>query len=164
MRKIIITSLLFFSVFFALSSVAEAQPVSGRDSSPPVSGRDSNPGPGLDIKIENPFKAEGGDSLFSFLRLVINNIVMPIGGVLAVLSFIYSGFLYVTAQGNQTKLQTAHKALLYTSIGTAVLLGAWVFANVICQTIGQLGNGVICPTNDLPSRSIQVAPSTAPTL
>lgn len=94
------------------------------------------------VKLDNPFK--GSNSLFALLRAVINDIILPIGGVLAVLAFIYSGFLYVTAQGNESKLATAHKALLYTSIGTAVLLGSWVLANVICETIGQLG-GPICP-------------------
>lgn len=97
----------------------------------------------INAKLQNPFR--GGDSLFALLKTVIENILMPIGGILAVLAFIYSGFLYVTAQGNETKLNTAHKALLYTAIGTAILLGAWVLANVICRTIGQIG-GPSCPT------------------
>ena len=96
------------------------------------------------VKIVNPFR--GGDTLFALLRTVINDILLPIGGVLAVLAFIYSGFLYVMAQGNETKLKTAHQALLYTSIGTAVLLGAWVLASVICNTNGALG-GPVCPTS-----------------
>mgnify|MGYP003394299859 FL=1 len=50
-----------------------------------------------------------------------------------------SGFMYVTAQGDETKIKTAHKSLLYTSIGTAVLLGAWTLANVICNTVNDLG-------------------------
>ncbi|PIQ66253.1 MAG: hypothetical protein COV96_02450 [Candidatus Zambryskibacteria bacterium CG11_big_fil_rev_8_21_14_0_20_42_18] len=95
------------------------------------------------ITLNNPFN--GSDSLFELLKSIMNNIVLPIGGVLAVLAFIYSGFLYVTAQGDESQLKTAHRALLYTSIGTAVLLGSWVLANVICQTIGLLG-GPACAT------------------
>ena len=95
------------------------------------------------ITLDNPFK--GGNSLFELLKSIMNDIVLPIGGVLAVLAFIYSGFLYVTAQGNEEQLKTAHKALLYTSIGTAILLGSWVLVNVICETIGQLG-GPACST------------------
>ncbi|KKW14186.1 MAG: hypothetical protein UY54_C0022G0005 [Parcubacteria group bacterium GW2011_GWA2_50_10b] len=89
------------------------------------------------INIPNPF-GHGINSLFDLLQTVVNNIILPIGGVLAVLAFIYSGFLYVTAQGNETKLKTAHTALLYTAIGTAVLLGSWTLANVIKATINQL--------------------------
>ena len=88
------------------------------------------------VTLDNPFS--GGNSLFSLLRAIIDGIVLPIGGVLAVLAFVYSGFLYVTAQGNESKLKTAHKALLYTSVGTAVLLGSWVIAKVIENTINQL--------------------------
>ncbi|MEK7227442.1 MAG: hypothetical protein AAB641_00945 [Patescibacteria group bacterium] len=89
------------------------------------------------IEIKNPF-GRGIDSLFDLLKTVVNDIILPIGGVLAVLAFIYSGFLYVTAQGNDTKLKTAHNALLYTAIGTAVLLGSWTLANVISNTIDKL--------------------------
>lgn len=91
----------------------------------------------IPIKIDNPFS--GGDSLFALLSKILNDIIMPIGGVLAVLAFVYSGFLYVMAQGNEEKLKNAHRALLFTSIGTAVLLGAWVLSNAICKTIEALG-------------------------
>src|SRR3989344_8110183 len=85
----------------------------------------------VNITLDNPFSI--GNSLFALMKAVVDKIILPIGGILAVLAFIYSGFLYVTAQGNESKLATAHKALLYTAIGTAVLLGSWVLANVICQ-------------------------------
>ena len=99
--------------------------------------------PVISTNLQNPFG--GTTSLFALLKTIVNDVILPIGGVLAVLAFIYSGFLYVMAQGNETKLATAHKSLLYTSIGTAVLLGSWVLANVICTTIGLLG-GPVCPT------------------
>ena len=90
--------------------------------------------------LDNPFNCNGVDpcTLFTMFEAIINDILLPIGGVLAVMAFIYSGFLYVTAQGNTDKLKTAHNALLYTSIGTAVLLGSWVIAEVIENTINQL--------------------------
>jgi Type IV secretion system pilin len=121
-KKTFLASLLSLSIFFIMGvALVSAQPT----------------GPSVNIKLPNPF-AGGGNSLFALLEKVINNILLPIGGVLAVLAFIYAGFLYVTAQGNEAKLQTAHKALLYTSVGTAVLLGSWVIAKVIENTINQL--------------------------
>lgn len=95
--------------------------------------------PAVNVNLPNPFNCGTTNcTLFDLLRKVINDILLPIGGVLAVLAFIYSGFLYVTAQGNEAKLKTAHKALLYTAIGTAVLLGSWVISQVIKNTIDQL--------------------------
>jgi len=92
------------------------------------------------ITLNNPFNCGGVTpcTLFTLFEAIIDDIILPIGGVLAVLAFIYTGFLYVTAQGKETKLLTAHKALLYTSVGTAILLGSWVIAQVIENTINKL--------------------------
>ena len=127
MKKFLLTLLILPSLFF-LTDTIFAQELT----EPPSS---SN----LTISLSNPFNC-GGDNctLFTLLTKIINDILLPIGGILAVLSFIYSGFLYVTAQGNDTKLTKAHRALLYTSVGTAVLLGSWVIAKVIETTINQL--------------------------
>ena len=126
MRKIFLASLLSLSIFFVMGAVLVSAQGSG-----------GNP---VIIDLKNPFNCGGVSpcTLFTLLEKIINNILLPIGGVLAVLAFIYSGFLYVTAQGNETKLKTAHQALLTTSIGTAILLGSWVIAKVIENTINQL--------------------------
>jgi len=129
MKKTFLASLLSLTVFFLIGAIF----VYAADDS----------GVNLKFTLDNPFS--GGNSLFVLLKKIINEIILPIGGVLAVLAFIYSGFLFVTAQGKETQLATARKALLYTAIGTAVLLGAWVLANVICATIAQLG-GPSCPS------------------
>ena len=105
-----------------------------------------NPAPNsIPIKFPNPFNDKVGNSLFGLVKAIVNNIVLPVGGVLCVLAFIYAGFMYVMAQGNSTKLEEANRALLYAAIGTAVLLGAWVLANTVCQTIQLLG-GPECPS------------------
>jgi hypothetical protein len=70
----------------------------------------------------------------------VNNILIPIGGVVAVLMIMYAGFLYVTAGGNEAKIKTAHQALTWAVIGAAILLGAWVISQAIQGTINQLKN------------------------
>ncbi len=87
--------------------------------------------------IDNPFGGAGNDLKDLFVT-ILNNIVLPIGGVIAVLSFIYTGFIYVMAQGDPKEISRAHSALLYTAVGTAVLLGASVIAGVVENTINQL--------------------------
>ncbi len=88
------------------------------------------------IEFKNPFSV--GNTLWEVLKAFVDGVLLPVGGVLCVLAFIYSGFLYVTAQGNDGKIATAHKALLYSAIGTALVLGAWVFAGVIETTVNSL--------------------------
>jgi hypothetical protein len=155
MKKTFLASLLTFSLFLTLGAVlvyAQSQggvnnPAQGGVNNPaqgginnPAQGGINNPSVGVKFSIDNPFNCGGVSpcTLFSFLRSIIDNIILPIGGVLAVLAFIFSGFLYVMAQGNETKLKTAHNALLYTAIGTAILLGSWVLAKVIETTVNQL--------------------------
>ncbi len=90
----------------------------------------------LSIKIKNPFS--GGNDLYSFIKTIINEILIPIGGVVAVLMIMYAGFLYVTARGNPAQISKAHDALLYGAIGAAILLGAWVIAGAIEGTVNEL--------------------------
>jgi hypothetical protein len=84
-------------------------------------------------RLQNPIQAN------SFQEL-INDIVfiaMLIGGPLVVLAFVYTGFLFVKAQGNSTKLSEAKDALLYTVIGAFILLGAQVIASLVGGTVDQ---------------------------
>jgi len=91
--------------------------------------------------LDNPFNcggAGGNCTLGSFLNTVIQKIILPLGGILAVLAFIWTGFMYVTARGNSSKLEEANRALLYVAIGTAVLLGATLISAVISNTVDKL--------------------------
>jgi len=58
-------------------------------------------------------------------------IVFPI----AVLFIIYSGFLFITAQGNPEGLKKAKSNFLWTIVGVTLLLGALALAALIKGTI-----------------------------
>lgn len=85
-------------------------------------------------KLDNPITV---NSFPDFIALLLK-IAVQIGFPVAVLFIIYSGFLFVKAQGNEKELETAKKALTWTIIGTAVLLGASVLSYAIQNTINQL--------------------------
>jgi hypothetical protein len=89
------------------------------------------------IDIPNPLKNKA-DNLPQLLNLLIDNIILPLGGAVVVLMIIYSGFLYVTAQGNPEKIKKANTAFLYAAIGAVILLGARTIAIAIDNTITQL--------------------------
>ncbi len=141
MKKISINLFVLLSIFFVLgTSLAYAQATN-----PPGGGGLNPPGGSnlIEFNIKNPFKAGVGDSLYVLIKNIVDKIILPVGGVLCVLAFIYAGFLYVTARGEEKQITKANATLLYATIGTAVLLGSWVLANAICKTIGLLG-GPIC--------------------
>lgn len=102
-------------------------------------------------QICNPLKGVG--SLTGFLQVIIENIILPIGSIVVVIMIIYSGFLFVVARGNTSKLEIARRNFLYVVIGAAVLLGAWVISAAISGTICQVA-GVLCPSGQLPSGAL----------
>ena len=88
----------------------------------------------ITLKLQNPIKYNNIPDLIKAILDVIVQISVPVVAVL----IIYSGFLYVTAQGNEEKLKVAHRALMWTLVGAAVLLGASVLSGVIAGTIAQI--------------------------
>lgn len=89
----------------------------------------------MKIIIENPFKEKTIEGLITTL---INDILIPIGAVVAVVMVMYAGFLFVTARGNTAQIDKAKGALLWAVIGAAILLGAWVIAEAIKGTVDEL--------------------------
>ncbi len=86
--------------------------------------------------VQNPLK--GANDLMSFIRAVLNNIIMPIAAVGVVFWIIWSGFQYLLAQGNPAKITAANKQLLWSLIGAGILLGAAGISAVVERTVKEL--------------------------
>lgn len=92
--------------------------------------------------LQNPLGQLGGsgadiDSLEDLIVRILE-IIVQIGIPVIALFIIYSGFLFVAAQGNPQKLKQAKNTLLYTLIGAAVVLASTVIAKAISGTIADL--------------------------
>lgn len=85
-------------------------------------------------KLENPLKA--GD-LLSLINLLIDGL-MKVGLVAAACFIIYSGFLFITAQGKPEQIDKAKTNFYWTIIGTAILLGAKAIVSIITGTLKSL--------------------------
>lgn len=113
-----------------------------------LTGTTTNPssgaGAGVNInsKIDNPLGSNITD-LPTFINVIIS-FVLLIGIPIIVLAVIYAGFMFVTAAGNSEKLKKAKTTLLYTLIGAALLLGAFVIAKAIQSTVNCLGDNTTC--------------------
>ena len=103
-------------------------------------GSDSNIPDGSDsneiTRLKNPLN-NGIDDIPSFITAVIK-IVLYVGIPIVALAIIYTGFLFVEAQGNAEKITKAKKALVYTLIGAVLLLGAFVIAEAIVSTVDDI--------------------------
>ena len=75
--------------------------------------------------------ATGGQGSFRSLALTIVNFFLTFLGLIAVVMIIYGGFLYVTAAGNQEKIESAKKIIMYAIIGIVVILLSFAIVNTI---------------------------------
>lgn len=88
--------------------------------------------------IPNPLASSGVDNIFDFIELVFNAVIIPIGGIVVALGIIWSGFLFVKAQGNPSQLEEAKRAFFWSFIGAMVLLGSWALAMGIKETVDRI--------------------------
>jgi|CXWL01.1.fsa_nt_gi hypothetical protein len=98
---------------------------------------------GSNVTLINPLNSgdctPNGDCLRSFLMSILD-FVIQIGGIAVVLMLVYVGYMFVIAQGNETKITDARKALLWTVIGAMILLGSKAISLGIEQTVRALGS------------------------
>ena len=62
---------------------------------------------------------------------LIRNMFLIIGAISIVIFIIWAGIGFFTSQGNPTKLQTAKKRLLWTTVAAAIILGTFVIITTI---------------------------------
>jgi hypothetical protein len=93
-------------------------------------------GVNVSIKLNNPLSKVNniGDLVSKIIGVVVQ-----VGGVAVVVAYIYVGFKFVMARGNEEEVTKAKKAFYWTVIGAAVLLGAEAINLGIQGTINQLG-------------------------
>lgn len=85
--------------------------------------------------VVNPLNVDNFPDLINKVLQGALVIAVPI----IILFIVYSGFLFVTARGDTTKLATARLNFFYVVIGSIVLLGAMAIASVIANTIRSFG-------------------------
>ncbi len=87
-------------------------------------------------KLDNPLKDEYStvDKLIGALLKIIIKIGVPV----AALFLVYAGFMFVTSQGEPKRLDTAKSILIWTIVGTFLVVGAMVIREVLTSTIGSI--------------------------
>lgn len=81
--------------------------------------------------LKNPIKYDTFSAFVVAITKTAVQVLMPF----VVLAFIYSGFLFVKAQGNDKTLTDAKKAITWSIVGALILFGAWGFAELIGKTV-----------------------------
>ncbi len=117
----LVVGFLMFSPIFSLAQESSSNTPPPGGNTPPA-------------YIKNPLERSGINDIPKFLLAILNGVVR-LAIPLVALAVIYSGFLFVKAQGNPEEIGKAKDAILYTLIGAAVLLGALAIARLVSDTI-----------------------------
>lgn len=139
MRALFILSILFFVIGFSASAKWVCQPGGWESnthaqcasncpggSCSEVTGNGGNTG-GTSGQFQNPLTSQSFEALVQSLARWVAAIALPIAAIF----IIYSGFLFVTAGGNQSKIDAAKTTFYWTMIGAAIVVGAWALATAI---------------------------------
>lgn len=131
--KGILMVIMFFSLSgnFAYSQEGGNNPGGNQGNSTDTSGIT------LDFELKNPLAGSGVNTINDFVKRLLD-IVLTIGVPVVAVFIILAGFKFVTARGNPSEIAKAKENLLYVMIGAAVLLGAWVLANALGETVNEL--------------------------
>jgi len=134
MKKIIIFSLLTFIFSSGLVFAQIDTDSNGSQGIDSVSlGQTENANQNFS-KLQNPLAGGGIDSIPKLVRAILD-IVLTIAVPIIAVAIIYTGYLFIAAQGNPEKLKSAKQTLLYVLIGAGILLAAYVIAEAIESTI-----------------------------
>ena len=87
---------------------------------------------GMPFVLSNPAFAASGDvtQVESFIRNVIK-VIAGLAGLVATGFFVAGGFTYITSSGNPEQLDKAKRTLTWSAIGLAIVIAAFVLANIV---------------------------------
>jgi hypothetical protein len=89
-------------------------------------------------RLTNPLRFE---TLSEFLAAMLDAVIL-LAFPFIVLMFVYAGFLFLTAQGNEAKLKQFKMVLLWTIVGALLVLGARVISDAIQGTVDEIRGAV----------------------
>jgi len=87
---------------------------------------------GVPLVVTHSALAATGDvsSVESFIRSIIQ-VLAGLAGLVATGFFVIGGFGYITSSGNPEHLDRSKKTLLFSGIGLAITIGAFVLSNIV---------------------------------
>ena len=97
---------------------------------------------GLPFVLTEPAfaQAAGVSNVENFIRSVIT-VLAGLAGLVATGFFVAGGFTYITSSGNPEQLDKAKRTLTWSAIGLAIVIAAFVLANIVTTLAKQAFGG-----------------------
>ena len=74
--------------------------------------------------------------LISKIILIVKSILWSVSIAFVIIMFTLAGFKYLTAQGDPGKVNEAHKAVIWGTVGVSVIVLAWSMVTIIKNQFG----------------------------
>lgn len=99
-----------------------------------IRGGRQGPDGGFDVTgYQDEFNTIGENDSARTYILRILNFVLSFLGIIAVSAIIYAGFTYVTAFGDDSRMESAKKIIIWAAVGIIVVLASFAIVNTIIQ-------------------------------
>lgn len=97
---------------------------------------------GLPLFLAEPAFAQtaGVSNVENFIRNVIT-VLAGLAGLVATGFFVVGGFTYITSSGNPEQLDKAKRTLTWSAIGLAIVIGAFILAQIVTTIATQAFGG-----------------------
>ena len=98
---------------------------------------------GLPFILADPTFAQtpgGVSNVENFIRSVIT-VLAGLAGLVAIGFFVAGGFTYITSSGNPEQLDKAKRTLTWSAIGLAIVIGAFILAQIVTTLATQAFGG-----------------------
>lgn len=98
---------------------------------------------------ETGLKAIGGGSVPNIIGAIIK-VVLGVLGAGFLLLTIYAGFTWMTAQGDEKKVDQAKKIIINALIGMLIVGSAWAITNFVLGQLQKVSSGATTTTATVP--------------
>lgn len=124
MKKIIIIFILLSAIFITSAALAQTSPQTTSD--PKTAGA---------VSLKNPLTGDETSVSPQVLIGTVIKAVLGIVGSLALVMFIYGGFLWMTSAGNSEQVQKGKNILIWAALGLAVIFSSYALVKFVIEGI-----------------------------
>lgn len=76
-----------------------------------------------------------GSGLFSIIKTIVQ-VMLVVGGIVAVIMIIMGGIKFIISNGNQEKIKSARDTILYSVVGLVVTIVAFAVVSFVTTELG----------------------------
>jgi len=88
----------------------------------------------LAVQLDNPLGSQTPD--LNSIAVALISTLLGLVGVLALLAFIYGGFLWLTSLGSPQKIQKGKEVMIWAVLGLAIIFSSYAVITLVLNALG----------------------------